>query len=122
MKYTKHIYQGFEELLHSDGQSASLLLQQLRLPAFDSTREVEDDSRYDWIVQALVVYDSVIDYAYDALTVGEYADQGTRTGSYSALQLKDYVDLRRFGVDLLPQDNPYDYITQLPNGKIIVIM
>ena len=122
MKYTKHIYQGFEELLHSDGQSASLLLQQLRLPAFDSAREVEDDSRYDWIVQALVVYDSVIDYAYDALTVGEYADQGTRTGSYSALQLKDYVDLRIFGIDLLAQDNPYYYITQLPNGKIIVIM
>lgn len=119
MKYTAYIYENFEELLHSEGQTASLLLTKLGLPTFYSVDDVEDDSRYDWIIYALIVYDDVKGFAYHALTQGEYAVQGTSVGSYSELQLKDYVDLERFGVDLVNTSNPYSVIG-LPNGKVVV--
>lgn len=100
-------------------QTASLLLTKLGLPTFYSVYDVEDDSRYDWITYALIVYDDVKGFAYHALTRGEYAVQGTSVGSYSELQLKDYVDLERFGVDLVNTSNPYSVIG-LSNGKVVV--
>lgn len=119
MEYRATLYRDFHEFFLADSNSARMLITELGLPAFDNVEDVEDDYRYDWIVHELLVFDNAENYALYELTDGAYEDQGTRQSDISRLELVNYIDLERFGTDLVNFGNQYR-LAGLPNGKVVL--